>query len=111
MKIYIAGPITGHLNYKTHFATAERSLRRKGHITINPSFLPDGLKDYMPICKAMIDQADAIYMLIGWEGSAGAKEEQIYARIKNKIIFYQSAELMPHKQLEIESDLKLAAGV
>lgn len=110
MKIYIAGPITGHLNYKTHFTAAERSLRRKGHITINPSFLPDGLEDYMPICKAMIDQADAVYMLVGWENSIGAKEEQLYARIKNKKLFFQSSELMPHKQLEIETELKRAAG-
>jgi hypothetical protein len=97
MKIYIAGPITGHMNYKKHFAAAERYLRRKGHITINSSFLPDGLKDYMPICGAMIDQADTVYMLIGHENSAGAKEELIYARYKHKTIFFQSAELKPPK--------------
>ncbi|MGB8452749.1 MAG: DUF4406 domain-containing protein [Anaerocolumna sp.] len=101
MKIYIAGPITGHMNYRKHFAAAERCLRRKGHIIINPSFLPDGLKDYMDICYSMIDQADAVYMLTGYENSVGAKEELIYARLKQKKIFFQE---------EVKKETKRVAG-
>lgn len=39
----------------------------------------------MPICKAMLDQADAIYLLNNWENSIGATEEYNYA---NKKIFF-----------------------
>lgn len=84
MKIYIAGPITGHLNYRSKFKKAENELIKKGHTVLNPAYLPDGLKDYMPICKAMIDQADALYMLEGYESSVGAKEELAYADECNK---------------------------
>lgn len=91
MKIYIAGPITGILNYRNHFAAAERKLKRKGHITINPSFLPAGLSDYMMICKSMIDQADALYLLNGYQSSIGAMEEYLYARYKKKKIFFQES--------------------
>lgn len=79
MKIYIAGPITNILDYKANFAKAERKITKMGHIAINPATLPPGLKDYMPTCKAMIDQADAIYLLKGWENSVGAREEWEYA--------------------------------
>lgn len=89
MKIYIAGPITGHLDYREKFAEAEKKLVSMGHIAINPSFLPPGLKDYMPTCKAMIDQAEAIYLLDGWEYSIGAKEENEYAKETRKTIFKQ----------------------
>ncbi len=107
MKIYIAGPITGHMNYKSYFAAAERSLKRKGHITINPSFLPDGLKDYMEICYSMIDQAEAVYMLTGYENSTGAKAELIYARLKQKRIFFQESEKgMKHEQTATEETIQ-----
>lgn len=48
MRIYIAGPITGKLEYKKEFKSRERKLRNMGHIVISPAYLPDGLKDYMP---------------------------------------------------------------
>ena len=86
MKIYIAGPITGIYNYRENFNKAEAELSKKGHIVLNPSFLPSGLTDYMSICKAMIDQADTIYFLKGSENSAGSSEEFEYAKELNKII-------------------------
>ncbi len=91
MKIYIAGPITGIFNYKENFMAAEEELKAKGHIVLNPSFLPDGLKDYMPTCKAMIDQADALYMLEGYQESKGAMEELEHANKNNKKVFMQSS--------------------
>lgn len=87
MKIYIAGPITGHLDYRKKFKKAENELIKKGHTILNPAYLPDGLKDYMKICKAMIDQSDAIYMLKGHEDSVGATEELEYAKECNKKAF------------------------
>lgn len=88
MKVYIAGPITGVFDYRKNFARAERKIAALGHIVLNPSFLPSGLKDYMPICKAMLDQADAVYFLCNSERSVGAKEEFIYSqKIGIKILF------------------------
>lgn len=92
MKIYIAGPITGIFNYKENFKATEQKISSMGHIVLNPSFLPDGLKDYMPICKAMIDQADAVYFMDGWEDSKGSREEYEYATIKKKGIFTDQAQ-------------------
>ncbi|MBU5331428.1 DUF4406 domain-containing protein [Anaerocolumna aminovalerica] len=89
MKIYIAGPITGIFNYREKFMAAEEELIKRGHIVLNPSFLPDGLKNYMPICKAMIDQADALYMLKNYQASTGAMEEYRYARKHRKKIFFE----------------------
>lgn len=89
MIVYIAGPITGHLYYKERFRKAETTLHEMGHITINPAYLPSGLKDYMTICKSMIDQADAIFLLHGWEDSLGASEEFNYATETGKCIFYE----------------------
>lgn len=88
MKIYIAGPITGTFDYRKKFAKAERKLTAMGHIVLNPSFLPGGLDDYMPICKAMLDQSDAVYFLCKSNASIGAKEEYSYARkLSIKILF------------------------
>ncbi|CRZ34616.1 uncharacterized protein DUF4406 [Herbinix hemicellulosilytica] len=89
MIIYIAGPITGVIDYKRKFEAAEKMLINMGHIAINPAYLPSGLKDYMPICKAMIDQADAVYFLTGWQQSKGAKEEYEYAQKKKKSMYFE----------------------
>ena len=89
MKIYIAGPITGIYSYKKNFNNAERRLTKKGHTVLNPSTLPGGLHDYMPICKAMIDQADAIYLLKGWEKSIGSNEEAEYTEAAGKEILFE----------------------
>ena len=89
MIIYIAGPITGDFDYRTKFKKAERKLVKKGHIIINPSYLPNGLEEYMGICKAMIEQVDAVYFLDGFEHSEGCKEELKYARKIGKRILYE----------------------
>lgn len=78
MKVYIAGPMTNkpHFNRPAFFAAAER-LAEAGDIPLNPAVLPDGLSqaDYMTICMAMLQRAEGIYLLDGWEGSAGAVAE------------------------------------
>jgi hypothetical protein len=90
MKVYIAGPITGIFEYKQRFKEAEEKVKGMGHITINPSFLPDGLSNYMGICYAMIDQADAIYLIDGWKKSKGAKLELEHAYLMGKQVLYES---------------------
>lgn len=89
MVVYIAGRITGQFDYYKRFRKAERSLRAMGHITINPARLPVGIKDYMSICKALIDQADAVYFMHDWKESVGAREEFDYAVKMDKALIYE----------------------
>lgn len=86
MKVYIAGKITGNENYKAEFAEAEEKLRDLGHIPLNPAVLPEGLEkaDYMRICLAMLDSADAIAPLLSWTSSDGAAIELSLARYTDK---------------------------
>ena len=88
VKIYIAGKITGEPNYKEKFDIAATSLEAQGHIVLNPAELPEGMlsADYMRICFAMIDTADAIYLLKGWYSSSGASIERNYAMYTGKSI-------------------------
>lgn len=88
MKIYIAGKITGEPNYKEKFDIAATSLEEQGHIVLNPAELPEGMlpADYMRICFAMIDTADAIYLLKDWRSSFGAFIERNYAMYIGKSI-------------------------
>ena len=88
MKIYIAGKITGEPNYKEKFDIAATSLEAQGHIVLNPAELPEGMlpADYMRICFAMIDTADAIYLLKDWCSSFGAFIERDYAMYTGKSI-------------------------
>lgn len=90
--VYIAGPITGIPDYKEKFARAEKALTEAGYIVINPAYLPNDLGDtdlYMTICYPMIDAADVVYFLNGWENSKGAGLEMKYAQMKKKTIDFE----------------------
>lgn len=90
MKIYIAGKVRGLKNYREVFKEAEKKLQAKGHITLNPAELPEGMNggDYMKICIPMLEVADAIYLLDNWEDSEGAKVEKAYAECQRKLVFF-----------------------
>lgn len=90
MKVYIAGRITGNDNYREEFGKAEACLRLFGHTPLNPATLPDGMKpeDYMRICLAMIDSADMIAFLPGYENSKGARLKLDYARYIHKPYYF-----------------------
>lgn len=86
MKVYIAGKITGNGRYREEFAAAERKVRAMGHIALNPAALPEGMEpaDYMRICMAMLDSADAIAIMRNWTESTGARIEFDYAQYVHK---------------------------
>ena len=87
MIVYIASNITSRLaEYKERFICVQKMLESKGYIVINPAMLPTGLnaKSYLPICFAMIDAADAIYLFDDWEKSKGALLEKAYAEYQGK---------------------------
>lgn len=82
MKVYIAGPMTGlpHFN-RPAFQQAAINLSFEKHVPLNPAILPDGLTeaDYMAIGLTMLQRAEAIYLLTGWQFSAGARAEHALA--------------------------------
>ena len=86
MKVYIAGKITGDPNYKGKFAAEAEKIRAAGHIALNPAELPEGMEaaDYMRICMAMIDVADAVVFLPDAKDSAGARLEKAYCEYVGK---------------------------
>ena len=86
MKIYLAGKITGDPDYQVKFMLARRQLEKQGHTVLSPAVLPEGLNpgEYMQICTAMIDVADAVAFLPDWAESPGAQLEQQYAAYAGK---------------------------
>lgn len=90
MKIYIAGSITNNPNYMRQFLSAETELLKQGHAVINPvKNLGFEYKEYidMGLCELM--RCEAIYLLKGWQESAGANLEYTYAETVGMKILYQ----------------------
>lgn len=86
MRVYISGPMSGlpgH-NFPAFFAAAE-ALRRAGHEPVNPA---DGgvrhgwsWSDYLRHdIRLMLDRAEAVALLPGWERSRGSRLEAHVAR-------------------------------
>ena len=92
--VYLSGPITGVEAYWLAFERAEEAAIERGEIPLNPATLPEGMEpwQYMRICMSMLDCADAIIMLPGWEASEGAKVERAYALYAGIPVYY------PHEQ-------------
>lgn len=84
--IFISGPMAGKPNFnRDEFNTTAARLWATGHTVLNPALLPDGLKygHYLKICMAMLECADTIYLLDGWENSTGATAEHALAKSLN----------------------------
>lgn len=95
MIVYISGKMTGLEDLgRAAFDRAERELRAAGHIVLNPAALPEGLprEEYMSMDMALINSADAVYMLRSWPASRGACIEKDYAEYQGKRILYEDPE-------------------
>ena len=88
LKIYIAGKITGDPDYAEKFNTAALEYENRGYIVLNPAMLPEGMlpSDYMRICLSMIDTADVVAFLPGYETSSGAQLELQYCLYTDKSV-------------------------
>lgn len=113
--IYIAGPVTGVPNYWEAFEEAEDLVTGLGYTVLTPSRLPSDMTkaQYMRICFAMIDTADAVVFLGNWEQSQGARLERHYCDYTDKPIAviverHYSGEPLPMevKRAVLECDLK-----
>ena len=88
-KIYLSGPMSGYVesNYPA-FNKAAKKLRDEGHTVYNPAEFPhDGPHTSFPLRLAFADycnficlEADAIYLLNGWEKSLGVSAELALAK-------------------------------
>ena len=87
-KIYIAGKITGDPDYKAKFEAAAEAYKKEGYTVLCPSWMPAGMQpaDYMRICFAMIDTADVVAFLPGYETSPGAQLELQYCLYTDKSV-------------------------
>lgn len=84
--VYIAGPITGVTHYWEQFETEMDNVEAAGYIPLSPTWQPKGLSNaqYMRMCLAMIDSADAVLFLPGWHRSTGSILEMTYCQYTDK---------------------------
>lgn len=96
MKIYIAGPISGHdpILVDTYFKTAALELKILDIEPVNPNDMSGwGLswEAYMRIAETILrsGEIDGILMLEGWERSKGARLEHAWAVLDKIPIYYE----------------------
>ena len=63
---------------------------------------------YMKICTAMIDNADAMLMLPNWEDSHGAKVEYRYAEcIEKPVVYHRTVTYEPLRRAENPAEVRI----
>ena len=89
--IYISGQISNNPNFAKDFERAEKKLTKQGYNVINTVKVGSSLgfltyEQFMQLDFRLIDIADSVYMLKGWEKSQGATAEYHYAKSLGKEI-------------------------
>lgn len=95
--IYISGPISGNLYWKSNFIYAGRLVksRLKDYKAVNPlrfnlAYNPRTTwADQMIVCLRNLEHCDAILMLDGWEKSKGACIEKLFAEKLGLEVMYE----------------------
>ena len=98
MRIYISGAITNCPDYMERFKKAEKELQHCGYEVINPALVNSNLpkstthEEYMRMSFVMLDMADSVFMMDGWQKSCGASQEYGYAVAKGKPVLFERKE-------------------
>lgn len=93
-KVYISGGITDVPDYRDRFLKAETRLISQGFTVVNPSrlnlIMPEDSTwdEYMIVALDLLRMCDMIFMLPGWEKSAGARIEHDIAVKRNMQIIW-----------------------
>ena len=117
MKVYIAGAISNNPDYMEQFAAAGEYLKKEGHEVYNPAKNQGyTYKDYIDIGLYELSHCDGIYLLKGYENSAGAKLEHLYAKTTGMIIVEdepmtceRAVDILKNEQICQEEPLIIAA--
>lgn len=106
--VYVSGPMTGYddFNYPA-FHAAANELLELGFDVVNPAENFEG-RTGLPLSMylrkdigQLIDQCDAVYMLHGWENSAGARMEWAVANGLDLDLMFQDGQ--PSMPVEYEA--------
>lgn len=95
MRTYISGAVTDNKDCEKQFDRAENWLGFTGNEAVNPLKVCAALpvqfthEEYMQVCFKLIDLCECVYMLKGWQNSAGAKSELAYAKATGKKIKFE----------------------
>lgn len=105
--VYLSGLKTDSESCKNEFVCAELFLKQMGYVVLNPVeiFKELGKLNYeksMQICYRLVDVADIIFMVSGWQKSKGANAELSYAKSLGKEVKYQDYYAPFRKVVEIE---------
>lgn len=91
--VYLSGPIANNPNFAGDFDRIAVEYKQGGYYVINPAYLccvvPSDIfpyEDFMKIDFLLIDHADILVLLPGWEDSPGCNRELGYAQAKKKTI-------------------------
>lgn len=94
MIIYLSGPITGSSDFAAVFDRVRQELEEGGVSVINPAGLNGvasdgvlGYEDYMTIDKMLLNKAQVLMLLPGWQNSPGCNRELGYAEALDLMIF------------------------
>ena len=83
-RVYIAGKISGTDDFIERFGKTEEEFIKIGCEVLNPAKLTSIMPistthdEYLTLCYCMIEMADVVYFLNGWEKSPGATMEYQY---------------------------------
>lgn len=112
-KIYLAGPITGNDGYRELFGRWEEYFRGEGYTVLNPAVLPEGMtpEEYMTICFVVLEIADAIALLPGYEGSRVALLEATFARYADKPEIIATEEMLGAESPAVLTDRRRSCAV